>query len=385
MNPQSLAAPVTAGAGLLNKLAQSIGALNSPLSGAINSIGSFGDAVVELGGAMGNVLKSGLQGLSAPLATAGKLFGSIGEGLKTAAAPLTGMVGALGGMVGAISGIGNAVGDFVKAANPAVFQAFSFATKDLMASIGIGLMPVMKFLTVVARALADVFFAVAQPIAKLMDAVLKPLGEIVTTLVNTFGPVLNIFGQLVGVVAEVVAPFAKLLASFVQIVALPIEIVFRVLAKVLEVLLIPLRLIAAVFNFVVDAIAGFIKRIRGLFGFKDTSGSSTGAAATNASLGSVESFQSKALTAAFMSGNEPKTERDLLERIIETLKNLPREIAEALKAVTKNSITDPDSIAKEAAKTGKSAGQIIEDRIEMAKNSPGRFAWMRTRERLGLD
>jgi hypothetical protein len=87
-------------------------------------------------------------------------------------------------------------------------------------------------------------------------------------------------------------------------------LVFTAVAKVLEILLIPLRLIAAVFKAIVDFIGGIINgivsRVRKLFGVEETSGKSVGAAATNASLGSVESFQSKALTAAFMSGKGPE-------------------------------------------------------------------------------
>lgn len=330
--------------------------------------------------ALPGALQTAQQVLTAPVTAAGGLFAKLAKEITDVNAPMSAAIANLNSFNKAATSLGGAIGEFVRAANPAVFQRFSFAVRDLQASIGLALMPAMDAATKIVRGLADVFFAVAQPIAKLMDAVLKPLGEIVTTLVNTFGPVLNIFGQLVTVAAEVVAPFAKLLASFIQIVALPIEIVFRVLARVLEVLLIPLRLIAAVFNFVVDAISGFIKRIRGLFGFKDTSGSSVGAAATNASLGSVDSFQSKALTAAFMSGKGPETEKDLLSSILETLKNLPANIARALadfvggggsgfgKAVL--GINDP---AAEAAKEGKSTGRYVAEKIGNTSGTSAAF------------
>ena len=336
--------------------------------------------------ALPGALQTAGQVLTAPVTAASGLFNKLAKEITDLNAPMSAAITNLNSFSKAATGLGGAIGEFVRAANPAVFQRFTFAVRDLQASFGLALMPALDLATKVVRGLADVFYSVATPIAKLIDAVLRPMGDIVTTLVNTFGPLLNIFGQIVKVVAEFLAPIGQLVAAFVKIVALPVEIVFTAVAKVLEILLIPLRLIAAVFKFVVDAIGGFIdgivQRIRKFLGLKDTSGSSVGAAATNASLGSVESFQSKALTAAFMSGKGADEEKSVWEKMLDAIKSLPKDIAAALSALLKEGAgtaalagvgVDASRLAKEAEAAGMSRGRYVASKFADTSNTDFAF------------
>lgn len=316
--------------------------------------------------ALPGALGTAQQVLTAPVTAASGLFSKLAKDITDINAPFSAMLANLNSFQKAATSVGSALGEFVKAANPAVFQQFAFIVRDLQASIGIALVPALNFVGTVLRSLADIFYTVATPIAKLVDAVLKPLGEIVVSVLNAFGPLLDMFGQILKVVAEVVAPFAKLIAIFVKILATPIQIVFSALAKVLEILLIPIRLVAAALKFVVDAIGSFIdgivQRIKKFLGIKDTEKASVGAAATNASLGGVESFQTKALTAAFQSGKGAESDRDVFDDIRKILNALPARIAEELRKFLGVSDLDPEKVQKKAEERGVSTGRIVTER-----------------------
>jgi hypothetical protein len=363
-----------------------VGALGRVAGGAATGAGAAGAT-----GAQQTLtrLSTTLNSVSFAAANTNALFGAVGSSITSLASPLTNATGLLRRMETTITALGYSVGHFVEKANPALFRQFTFAADDLTASIGRGLLPVMQFATRVTRAFADVFFAFAGPINRLLDATLRPLGDYVAQLTNVFGPLARAFGSIVNLVTAVTQPFNTMLLTLARVGAVLAEISFTMLADALELVLAPLEALIRVFGDVVKAIAEFINnglnRLREFFGLTDIAGASTGAAVRQTSMGSVEGFQQKAFMAAFMggAGEDPArrtaTLADLIyqwltNRVPQLLKEHALELAAKLGdllkgfalAVADGPATAAGRTVEEAASIGKAAGRWLDNKRKAA-------------------
>lgn len=353
-----------------------LGALGSAAGAAASGASAAGYAataadLTKLAGGLNTAAKG------AQVATGG--LSSLSRGLSGLTSPLSGAIGILGQFRDGITSLGNSVAGFVEKANPAFVKQFQFAADDLTASIGKALIPVMEYATQFTRAFADVLFALAGPVQRLIRAGLEPLTKLLPTLTNAFAPVVSVLGTVIDYVAAFLRPLAGLGAAFTKLALLPLELVGTAFAKALELLVAPLTVAGRLLGDMVDALNRFIDRgiaqVRRLLGVPGIAGGSVGASARQAQVGSVESFQTKALTAAFGMGTASADERvattaDELYKFVKgalvtaITKDAPAEVARALADILSRLVP--------GASTARAVGRTVDD-VASAGTAAGRF------------
>lgn len=315
---------------------------------------------------------------------------SLSSGLTGLASPISGALGVVAQFRDAITSLGSALAPFIEKANPGLFRQWVFAADDLTASIGRALVPAMEYATAFTRAFADVVYAVSGPLQKLSQAILGPLKDALPSIVNAVSPLVSIFSTLTEYAAAVVRPFVVFQGILLKLASIPVVGTMHLLASGLELLIAPLTVAARLLGDLLDAINDFVDRglkaFRNLLGMKDIAGGSLNAAARPAQLGSVESFQAKALAAAFSSGaSDPQaklasTAEELYQvvkgELLNAIRNAPADTAKALGDVLgqllqrltpgTSTVSAASRTVDDVASAGAAAGRLLEDRARRA-------------------
>jgi CBS domain-containing protein len=170
-----------------------------------------------------------------------------------------------------VVGFGNQIAKSVALANPAVFQQWQLAVRDLGATIGQTLTPVLQVVTKVVRLFADAISSFSGPLGAV-------LGEIAESLMPIFGALAEVMAR----VGQVLAGAMRLIAPFIKMAVDGIMTVFDWIGRAVRYLL---DLIG------IELGDSPLKR-----------GASVGAAVRQAGHGSVESVIQKAQASAFSLG-----------------------------------------------------------------------------------
>jgi hypothetical protein len=223
--------------------------------------------------------------------------------------PLAAVTDSFKGMHDAVAAVGASAAEFVKYADPAAVQRWEFAVKDGMAAIGHAIAPLTMFGEAFSRAFADLTAAAAPAISAGLTRALQPLIEGLPKLVDTAGPLVRLVGQG----ADVFGKFGEVITRFLtkQEVVDAMSAAFGALETASQPFLATLELLVGLLANGALRLADWVKQINELFGIGTAksktriAGGSVGLAATNARVGSVESFYNEALARAFQVGNKP--------------------------------------------------------------------------------
>lgn len=312
-------------------------------------------------------------------------LGALAKGVAALNKPVLDAVRSLSEFQESVNAVGNAVARFVQLANPGVAKQWQWATEDWTASIGQGLMPILQAATKVTRAFADVTFALAGPVQRLGRA-FDPLANLVPKLTDALTPVVRALGSFVDTMAEIVNPLAEITALHLSDLVSQLASSFRTLYETMKPgidLLAATTINSAKFiavlssnplgQFATGAVGG-----RGAGGDSITGGS-IGATARAAQLGSVESFQSKALSAAFgASGATPeartaentKSIYDLLLKLPDELRKIATDLGKEIAGAFS---PGPETAARidEITTRGRDLGARIEDEVNQFRGRLG--------------
>lgn len=344
------------------------GVLKDSVVGAVTSVGT---AFKDMGAAITSVLLSS-KSLLTSFADIGKAITSFGKSVGS-------MGLALGAVGGAVVGIGMALGEFVKKANPAVFDQFMLAVNDLMGVIGKALVPLFQTVFIpIVRLLGDVLMNLA-PLGTALAQAMKPVMEVF----NVIGEIVGRALAKVGEVAMNLAPVFETLGNVFLTVVGAIQPIFDLLIDLLGGVLVEaakllaeaakmaapfIMAFARVISDVVQFISNGIRQLLALIGIDLPNapgvkpGSGVGAAARQASHSGLEDVVKQAQRTAFSLGTASKEDpaqktanhaagiakradeiysfiRELPSKMWEFIKNLPQMIWDFMKDL-------PDLIAK---------------------------------------
>lgn len=223
--------------------------------------------------------------------------------------------------------LGFAMGQFVAKANPAAFARFQLAVDDLMAVIGQGLTPVFDTVTKLVRLAGDTFTTFSKTVGNAINTALKPVVGFFQLLFDVVGRV----GQAVGRVMDRLAPsiaavgdaINELFRATTPFVNFVIDFLTEGFAQAADIVgdavkaAIPyVMAFAQVLGDVVSTLMRWTRELLAYVGIDigeggpgTKPGSSVGAAAKTATIGSVDSVIKAAQQAAFSlgtgSGSDP--------------------------------------------------------------------------------
>jgi hypothetical protein len=282
--------------------------VQKPLKDAAAAGQPFGTAFGEIKKAIGGALPEGFQ-------TAGKALTMLTGTLKSA-----GVAGvAAAASLGVFADLGKQIAGFVQLASPGTVQLFNRALEDSTALIGRAFTPILELLTEVIRAGADSLGGFVEVGGRVAQG-LRPLVGALGVLSESFGRV----GLVVGRAADALAPMwvalsesmAEVMGALQPLVDLMIDFGGEVLVELAKAFVTAVNEIvpyvtaaARAFGDLARWLADVGRAALALFGLDlpnesgTREGSSVGAAAKSASVGSLESTLQKATISAFSLGS----------------------------------------------------------------------------------
>jgi hypothetical protein len=165
----------------------------------------------------GNAAGTPSPAVSVGVTSAGDVFGAI-----------TGVLGpfqtALAGATGALTALPNIVAPFVNAFNPGAVEVFGQALRDVQASIGAVLLPILTVFTQVLREvnsiLAPAFDALEPVIASLagmLAQVLVPIVKVLAVALEGFAALLQALMPVLQIIADLMEAMANVFRVFVAV------------------------------------------------------------------------------------------------------------------------------------------------------------------------
>jgi hypothetical protein len=144
--------------------------------------------------------------------------------------PTAGVGGALGELVGVYEKLALAIGGvilvakvFTEALSPGVVLLFNAALRDLMATVGVALLPVIQVATDAFRQIAAILLPVMEQLAPIVRT-------LVQSIADRFIPEIQLFAQII----TTLIPIFNALAGLTQIFAIGARVVTSILAGVVE-------------------------------------------------------------------------------------------------------------------------------------------------------
>ena len=344
-------------------------------------------------GTAGSAAPSGFAGFAEALQGMIPTVTQLTNGVDAASAAFKATALSVVNATQAVIDFGKQISKYVQLASPAHVVRFTAALDDMNAMIGRGLVPVMELVTKVIRNVADSMGALA-PIGANIARGLEPFQRALSTIYEWFGRLGNQLAKLAGpfgtaaaIVGEAFDAFMKALEPLGDLL---IDLVGGLLTEIIGTHG-PLEIATAyVVGFtralgdLTRWLADNVRRLLALVGIDlpndpgTKPGSSVGAAARSAQIGSVESAIAKAMTSAYSLGTaanpaertanateelNKKAEqvRQAVIAMARSLETLPQRIADAIRAVP--------SQAREAISAGVQRGQgIVEEAVGRLEN-----------------
>lgn len=381
LSDASLAAGVS-----LGLVARALGGLRDSLATVAGAVGSLAGAALSVGAAfaplgervgralaplkenvgrafaqIGSIASEALARVSkTPLGAAvARVGGSAGAAAGGAAAGIGAIAGAAAGAAGAALQLGQALGGLVAAANPGMFERFQIVLSDLQAVVGRALIPVFDVVIQVVRMAADTLTTFVGEIGSAFAVLAKAALPILSVVFEMAGHV----GQALGRVFQSLAPafealsvgVTAVLQALQPLIDVLIDTVGGLMAGAFGALAGALQAVAPLVVAVTQAVGGiitsavrWIREMLEWLGVLEAErpgtapGSSVGAAAKAANIGSVESVLAAAQKSAFSIGtgaedparrtaSAAESIKATAEKILEKLKTLPIDIAVAIR------------------------------------------------------
>jgi hypothetical protein len=265
-------------------------------------------------------------------------------------------------VAGTAAAAGTALGTFVTKANPAVFDQFTLAVRDLMAVVGRALVPLFQTVFIpVVRTAADVLMGLA-PVGAALALVLKPLADLFAVVGEVVGRALGKVGEVLTAIAPTLAGVGAILAQLGNVVRPVLDLLIdiiggamvqaaKLLAGALQFVVPLMMALARVITDMVQFVTNGIRMLMAFFGvslpdmpgFKP--GESVGAATRSAQHMGVEDTIKQAQRAAFSLGTASKEDpmkamaeaakamAERAEKIYTFITELPGKIWDYMKAL----------------------------------------------------
>lgn len=333
-------------------------AFAAPLIGLAEGIGAGGAAAGGIGGgaaggfagigqAAGGAA-NGLGGLTDALGQAGVNANSLTRSLNQAAP-------ALGNFADQLSALANEAARYVQAFNPYAVSLYHQAIRDLNASVGEQLVPIVRLardvtrgfadtiagLTPVIRPLVEQFASTVKPLFVAFNEVLRQLATALLPLApvvsQVFGELQRVFSQVGESVVNMARHFGLMLATIIQ-VSVPFAQLYLDLAGIAPLV----SVLAKGFGEMALAMSRVLVTIREFLGLQPLQqpgfdNAARGKGFQPAQTTSVQSLLATLRQNAFSLGREgpqadpAKQQVNLLAEILKVLANLPKNIADAVK------------------------------------------------------
>lgn len=326
--------------------------------------GVLRDTFGGLAGKVGGWLSPVAEPLKRVASAVGGYLGGIGSAVQKAVgsigSALGSMASAAGVAVGAVVAIGMAMKEMVKSANPVVAEQFTFALNDLMAVVGQALVPVFRIVTDIVRALADTLVTFSASVGGSFATVMEPMktafgilfdvvgrvGQAIAAIASKTGPALGSIFEALGAIATALQPIMNLL---VDMLAGVLGGALGALADVIKAIVPYVHAFADVLGRAVKWIADGVRELLALIGIDlpeggpgTREGASVGAATRSASTTDVESVLKKARESAYSLGTASREDparrtasaaeeiRATSREILAKLNDLPERLARAI-------------------------------------------------------
>lgn len=203
-------------------------------------------------------LADAAQGTADTAATAGA---TLAEGLSVVA-------GAAGAAVGALEALVNVSTQFAGLLSPTLLQVFNTALKDLQATVGVALLPVLQAAAGATREFGELLLPamrelapVVAEIANIMRGQLSVEMQVVVAVVRALIPVLSAVSSIMAVTTEITK---GLLSALVPIIT-AIGTNFSQLAGVIKIIMAPLQVIFAILSDVQRVASAFGTALQAVF------------------------------------------------------------------------------------------------------------------------
>lgn len=195
-------------------------------------------------------------------------FAAVGGALG---ASLAGVTIAAGAVVASFEKLVSFSTQFVQALNPSLVAMLNATFRDLQATIGVGLTPIVQAATSVLRSVADTLLPIMRTLTPIVDKISRAFEALLVGQLNVFASALTSLMPIVDLLADalktgvgIVTPILEIFATYLAGLA-P---VFKLIADVLHVLFTPLRIMVDLLSqasIVIRAfIGGFMAVLNGL-------------------------------------------------------------------------------------------------------------------------
>lgn len=144
--------------------------------------------------------------------------------IQDAAGKLTGAFTAITGSINAIAG---PITQFVQAINPAIVAEFHRAMRDLNATIGIALMPIMESLTGVVREIIGSMMPIVTQLQPIIAMLAQSIASVLVPWMQMWGQVIIGLMPVFEFFAEIVKGVAGLMADYYRAILPVISVLFE--------------------------------------------------------------------------------------------------------------------------------------------------------------
>lgn len=324
----------------------------------------------QIGSAFGEIRKAIGDALPKEALTAGKALTMFTSTLRSAA--IAGL--ALNAVVSIFSDLGKQLASFVQLASPATVQMFNRAVEDTTALIGQGLTPILELVTQVVRSAADSMGGFVR-VGQLIAMGLKPLvagfsvfyefvGRLGLAIERSAAQLLPAWEAMSQALSEVLDAAQPAIDVLIDLGGQLMYWFSKQFATAVVALVPYITAMARAMGDFATWLAKATRQILALLGVKlpDESGakpgSSVGAAARGASVGSIDDVIRKTMTSAFSLGTAASSPEmrtasaavEISEKVTKiydtfvvmssTIENLPRNIADAIRSVPREAVNN---------------------------------------------
>lgn len=219
MAAQGLAATFAPLAAVMQTVTSALSSLASRIAGMIPK--GAARKVGAIGKAIGNVVGGAKKAGGAVLGGAA----TVAKGGAAAASGTVGMVIEAGKMavdmvmapIRQFQQAAGTVTGFVQALNPAAVEVFGQAMRDLTATIGVALEPVLKVMTGVVREFSATLYPIMQQLRPILAQIAQTIAGTLSVAINAFGSILQTLMPAFQFVADVMRASAPMLQAAIAV------------------------------------------------------------------------------------------------------------------------------------------------------------------------
>lgn len=301
------------------------------------------------------------------------VFGAIQGYAQKVGAALSAVHGVAEGVVSAFQKVVSSVTPFVAALNPSAILQYNQASKDLQASIGVGLQPILATATDALRTFASFVLPIAEKLAPVFErvggaftAVAEPVMAVFSSLMDALLPLADAFAVLL----EGLVPIGNILASVGQVVVAALSPIVAIVSEMIkslggllgwfDILVAPIQALSAIFSGVGELVksvfSGFAGWLSGLLG-----GGTKGIFDTFK--GALESM-AKSVILATASIAKAIGLDSIVSGMIQGLQGGEKKDATGLSVATNPTVSDLSSFGRQVMQASLLAGEGVKDKAD---------------------